>query len=112
MPSSSNVDISFDDLTNTRDYLAISAVFLRTSKDDKNARNEKDARKHYTLNTATLYDKKGRPVSQLAEHRAPGRSRIQTPVGQTLRILRITEEKVLPLYVHVQMVRLSSLLFF
>ena len=67
MPSSSNVDISFDDLTNTRDYLAISAVFLRTSKDDKNARNEKDARKHYTLNTATLYDKKGRPVSQLAE---------------------------------------------
>ena len=39
-----------------------------------------------------------------------GRSRVQTQAGPTLRVLKITEEKVLPLQWHLQTVRLSSLL--
>ena len=47
----------------------------------------------------------------VVEHRAVTREVLSsTPTGPTLRLFKITEEKVLPLELHQQMVRLSSLL--
>ena len=51
------------------------------------------------------------PVAQLVEHRAVTREVVSFDSGRTItQGLRITEEKVLPLQLHLHMVRLSSLL--
>ena len=51
------------------------------------------------------------PVAQLVEHRAVMREVAGSNPGRiNTQYLKITEEKVLPLQFHLQMVRLSSLL--
>ena len=48
-------------------------------------------------------------MAQLVEHQTVMREVVSsTPAGPSLRVLKITEEEVLPLKLHLQMVRLSS----
>ena len=48
-------------------------------------------------------------MAQLVEHQTVTREVVSsTPAGPSLRVLKITEKEVLPLKLHLQMVRLSS----